>query len=317
MRTNPRLENRKDNRRGLMANPTMRACARLACLLLPLLAAVPAAAWDIMMDFEDGDGKAREVAMGKCNPSKGRFRFTDAAGLTVFTDEDGFASDQAARLTIRKGTGGFGRWGGIISLPSCVDEVLKPGDELWFRIRMKFPPGWKFTKGERLKFIRLRTYDPEGKASSYVDLQLSHPEGPGKIFHPFHFISEFDADEGWSLIGKPEQYIDFGVWETYEIYFKIHYIPADEDPVNGARVIVWKNGKLAGEATARKTIQGRDYTIRAIYLFTYWNGVRGKDPSQTQSLFIDDIWITNERFGKKRDRFVSENQKSVGAALIK
>lgn len=285
--------------------------AVLACLLMPAFFAAQAAAWNITMDFEDGDGAGREVAMGKCSPSKGRYRFTDAAGLTVFTDEDGFDSHQAARLTIKKGTGGFGKWGGIINLPGCVNDVLKPGDELWLRIRMKFPRNWMFTKGQRLKFIRLRTYDPQGKASSYVDFQLSHPGQPEKSgrFAPFNFISEFDAGNGWSLIGKPEQYIDFGVWETYEVYFKINYITADQDPVHGSRIIAWKNGKLAGEATGKKTIQARGYTIRDIYLFTYWNSARDKrGPPQTQSLFIDDIWISNQRVGKKRDDFVIGNR---------
>lgn len=292
----------------------MHIYAILVRLLLPAFFVSPAIAWNIVMDFEDGDGAKQEVAMGKCNPSKGRYRFTDAAGLTVFTDEDGFGSTQAARLTIKKGTGGFGRWGGIINLPGCVRDVLEPGDELWFRVRMKFPNDWVFTKGERLKFLRLRTYDPEGKASSYVDFQLSHPAQPDKSspFAPFHFISEFDAGEGWSLMGEPEQYIDFGVWETYEVYFKINYITADKDPVNGSRIIAWKNGKRVGEVTGKKTVQGRGYTIRDIYLFTYWNGVRGKgDAPKTQSLLIDDVWITNERAGKKRNSFVIGNRKII------
>lgn len=286
--------------------------ARLAWVLITLAFTVPVHAWDISMNFEDGDGAAREVAAGKCSPSYNRYRFTDAAGLTVFTDEDGFGSRQAARLTIKKGTGGFGKWGGIISLPSCVNDVLRPGDELWLRIRMKFPQDWKFTKGERLKFVRLRTYDPEGNESSYVDFQLSHPGYPGRGgLAPFHFISEFDTKQGWSLIGEPEQHVDFGVWETYELYFKINHITADKDPVNGARVIAWKNGKLAGEATGTKTIQGKNHTIRAIYLFTYWNSGRGeKGAPQTQSLLIDDIWITNRRVGKKRDDFVIGNRLS-------
>lgn len=282
-----------------------------AIMSLLLLFAVPVEAWNIVMDFEDGDGEAGEVVMGKCDPSKGRYRFTDAAGLTVFTNEDGFASRQAARLTIKKGTGGFGKWGGIISLPTCVKDVLNPGDELWIRIRMKFPQDWKFTRGERLKFIRLRTYDSKGEASSYVDFQLSHPGQPVRNggFVPFHFISEFDAGKGWSLIGKSEHYIDFGVWETYELYFKINHITADEDPVNGARVTAWKNGELVGEVTNIKTIQASDYTIRAIYLFTYWNGKRGKgDAPKTQSLLIDDFWITNERTGKKRENFIIGNR---------
>lgn len=289
----------------------MRVGTVLACLLLPVLFATRALAWNIVMDFEDGDGARREAAMGECDPPAGRYRFTDAAGLTVFTDEDGFGSRQAARLTIKKGTGGFGKWGGIINLPTCVNDVLKPGDELWVKLRMKFPRNWMFTKGERLKFIRLRTYDPDGEPSSYVDFQLSHPGQPGKDgrFAPFNFISEFDAEKGWSLLGGPEQYIDFGVWETYEVYFKINYISADQDPVDGARVVAWKNGKPAGVATGKKTIQGRGYTIRDIYLFTYWNGSHGKgDAPQTQSLLIDDVWITNKRPGKSRDGIAMQSR---------
>lgn len=253
-------------------------------------------AFNIKMNFEDGT--PGQKVMGECSPGAGQYRFTGDANGTVFTDEDAFGEGQSARLSIDKGTSGFGKWGGIIRLDKCVGEELREGDELWIRMRMKFPPNWKFTAGERLKFIRLRTYSPSGKALTYNDFQLSHPDGPGKTFYPFHFIPEFDAEGGWSLIGKPSHYINFGVWETYEIYFKINHVTADEDPVNGARVVAWKNGKLIGEVTDKQTLPAAGHSIRDFYLFTHWNGRQGKgDAPQNQSVLIDDLRITNETPG--------------------
>lgn len=171
-------------------------------------------AFNIVMDFEDG--RPGEVVMGSCDKAKGRYRFTDAAGYTVFTDADAYGNGQAARLKIDEGTAGFGRWGGILSFDKCVGEVLRAGDEVWIRLRAKFPYNWMFTPGERLKFLRLRSYSPSGAALSYVDFQLNHPAGLGNAFYPFHFIPEFDASKGWALLGKPSQYINFEAWETYD-----------------------------------------------------------------------------------------------------
>ena len=134
------------------------------------------------------------------------------ANNTVFTGDDAFGNGQSARLSIKKGTSGFGSWGGIIKFDKCVGDELREGDEVWIRLRAKFPPNWLFTTGERLKFLRLRSYSPSGSAFSYVDFQLNHPDGIGKTFYPFHFIPEFDAEGGWALLGKPSQYINFGVW---------------------------------------------------------------------------------------------------------
>lgn len=251
-------------------------------------------AFNIDMNFEDGT--PGQIVTGGCNAANGQYRFTSDANKTVYNADDAFGHGQSARLTINKGTGGFGDWGGIINLQSCVGEELREGDEVWIRLRMKFPHNWMFTPGERLKFIRLRTYSPAGQALTYNDFQLSHPDGPGNTFYPFHFIPEFEGDSGWELLGKPSQYINFGVWETYEVYFKINHITADQDPVNGARVVAWKNGELIGEVTDRKTLPDAGHTIRDFYLFTYWNGQRGKgDAPQTQSVLIDDLRITNER----------------------
>lgn len=259
-------------------------------------------AFNIVMDFEDGT--PGQVVQGSCDKERGRYRFTEAAGYTVFTDADAYGEGQAARLSIDKGIGGFGKWGGIIGFQKCVNEVLREGDEVWIRLRAKFPHNWMFTSGERLKFLRLRAYSPSGSAMTYNDFQLNHPDGLGRTFYPFHFIPEFDASKGWELLGKPEQYIDFEAWETYEVYFKINHITADQDPVNGARVVAWKNGEWVGQVTDRKTLPGPDHTIRDFYLFTWWNGRHGiGDAPQTQSMMIDDLRITNERPEIRKDGF--------------
>lgn len=261
-------------------------------------------AFNIVMDFEDGS--PGQVAQGSCDKSQGRYRFTEAAGYTIFTNQDAFGIGQSARLKVDEGTGGFGKWGGIISFQKCVGEVLHEGDEVWIRLRAKFPHDWMFTDGERLKFLRLRSYSPSGAAGSYNDFELNHPNGLGKTFYPFHYIPEFDASKGWALLGTASQYINFEAWETYEVYFKVNYITADQDPVNGARVVAWKNGKWVGEVTNRKTLPGPGYTLRDFYLFTWWNGHYGVgDAPQTQTMLIDDLRITNQRPEIRKDGFYS------------
>jgi hypothetical protein len=106
------------------------------------------------------------------------------------------------------------------------------------------------------------------------------------------------------LLGTPSQYINFGAWETYELYVKVNYITADEDPVNGARVVAWKNGKWVGQVTGRKTLPGPDHTLRDFYLFTWWNGHGGVgDAPQTQTMLIDDLRITNRTPEIKKDGY--------------
>jgi len=53
----------------------------------------------------------------------------------------------------------------------------------------------------------------------------------------------------------------------------------------------WKNGVLLRDMTDRVTLKKQGGYADSTYIFTYWN----QGSPQTQSMYVDDLLITNER----------------------
>ena len=186
--------------------------------------------------------------------------------------------------TIDAGATGFGQWGGILDLPSALHN----GDEIWIRLRTFMPIGFNYDStsgGNRLKFLRVRTFHADGTHLGYDDWYIN-PKGSGT---PFSFTYEGVKGLGWNNVGTSRDAIKLGVWETYEYYIKFGTVSVDNR--GSSRMRAWKNGTLLKDMTDRVTFSDTNDYAPSVYIFTYWNG----GSPQTQTMYIDDLVITNEK----------------------
>lgn len=93
---------------------------------------------------------------------------SDAAGHTYYNDSIVNTGNRSAQLNIRKGTGGFGTWGGRQFFP----KELSQGDQIWVRIRMYVPKSFDFKTNFALKFLRLHVKNSKGKHLGYTDIYI-------------------------------------------------------------------------------------------------------------------------------------------------
>lgn len=239
-----------------------------------------AGAFTIDMDFENGTPGSR--VEGRCTPEQGRF--TRAAGATFYTASDAFGFGQSAELNIEAGSKGTGTWGGVISFQSCGGDNLVKGDEIWIRLRTKFPADFDFTADPHLLFLRLPIESEEEGKEGSNDIYLPG----GKNGHVFEFVRE--GDDQWIFFGNISDRIVLGLWETYEWYVKLSDIAWDDEPGAGAVMRFWKNDNLLVEITDKPTLVSANSYLPEFHLFTYWSG----GSPRTQQMYVDDLRITTD-----------------------
>ena len=245
-----------------------------------LLYMIPAAAFTIDMDFENGTPGTR--VEGRCTPEQGQF--TRAADQTFYTVNHAFGFGQSAELNIEAGSQGVGAWGGIISFESCGGRNLVKGDEIWIRLRTKFPADFDFAADPHLLFLRLPTEGEAGNRQGSNDIYIPN----GKNGHVFEFVRE--GDDQWIYFGNVSDRIVLGLWETYEWYVKLSDTALDDEPEEGAVMRFWKNDNLLVEITDKPTLSTPDGYLPEFHLFTNWHG----GAPRTQKMYIDDLKITTE-----------------------
>lgn len=241
---------------------------------------IPVGAFTIDMDFEDGIPGTR--VEGECTSERGQF--TRAAGGTFYTVSHAFGFGQSAELNIEAGSRGGGIWGGIISFESCGGRNLVKGDEIWVRLRTKFPADFDFTAEPHLLFLRLPTISDVGDRQSSNDIYIPG----GKNGHVFEFVRE--GDEQWVYFGNISDRIVLGLWETYEWYVKLSDTTWDEEPGGGAVMRFWKNDNLLVEITDKPTLATAESYLPEFHLFTHWAG----GSPRTQKMYVDDLRITTD-----------------------
>ncbi|WP_166259634.1 hypothetical protein [Marinobacter salicampi] len=232
-----------------------------------------ASAWTIHADFDSGPIGAKV--------DKGSDGFSGAGGGGLYSDEKSIKGN-SAKLHIKKGKTGYGMWGGEFMFP----EKLYRGDTIWYQVHTYFPEDfdhYSYGEGNRLKFLRVCTRSAEDKNHGCVDFLLDKKSTD----NAFKWI--YEGENVWRNVGKPEDMIVKEKWESYQLQITFDSKPLD---LGGqAEVRVWKNGELLGHITDRPTFkEDSDFSHRAL-LFTYWNGGAPK----TQSMYVDEITITNER----------------------
>lgn len=192
------------------------------------------------------------------------------------------SGDNLCKQTITGGKYGFGEWGGVISFP----KKLTKGDEVWIWVRNYFPASFDYSADPWLKFLRVSTNQGNGENRGYIDRKGAAP--------PFRFIYEGRQDLAWHKVGRSTDVVGLGVWETYEFYIKLDARSVDEGGAGRKRA--WKNGILMKDMTDRVTLKSSANYSERLHMFTYWNdSVAPVGAPKTQSSYIDDVVITNQR----------------------
>ena len=238
--------------------------------------ALKAHAFTIENDFENGSG----VVQGGPN------EFTDAAGDTVYDDCPARAG-RCAKMSINKGSDGWGTWGGRITFNRAGVENIPRGGEFWVSVDMYLPNDFNWKGSPRLKFLRLHTTSGSNN-EGYNDVYKTPPpfgsfcewDGSKNNCAPWVLINEFNT--GNFFAGEPAtDDPKLGEWETYNLYIKL-------DPQNG-RMIFSKGGKVLIDQVMPTLSTSKSFAD-AFLMFTYWN----REAPRTQSLWIDNLRISTD-----------------------
>ncbi len=254
---------------------------------------------DIDMDFEGG-AVGSKAQSGSCIPGGDPITIY-ASSESYYSDSESYGPGQSAELNVRQNTDGYGEFGGIITLNSCGGRNLVKGDEIWIRIRTKFPLGYNYSANPRLKFLRIRTNKSaacttdcnEGYIDWYIN-RLGSVQGwfeNGKWVEypdiPYGIIKEAVSAplQNWKFFGNKSNAIELDQWITYEWYVKLDSKSID----NGGEAVIraWKDGNILTEITDRRTLDTDNSIATDFLLFTYWNG----NSPQSQKMYIDDLRI--------------------------
>ncbi|QJR81987.1 hypothetical protein CA267_015110 [Alteromonas pelagimontana] len=212
--------------------------------------------------------------------AKGSTGFKDLAGQSEVT-KDQVLSGQSAKIWIKEGQTGYGRWGGDWKFP----EPLRRGDKVWFSVHTYMPEEFEpysSSGGSRLKFLRILTKDSKQKNVGYDDLYVNIKGSNA----PFRFI--YEGEQRWHNVGRKNDIFQKERWENYQMSITFDSISKDEGGM--AEVRIWKDGEKIAHITNRKTLKHVDDLATRALLFTYWNGGAPKD----QFMYVDDITITSE-----------------------
>jgi len=231
------------------------------------LAAVPASAWTVQADFEDGSPGAK---------ADGADGFTEAFSRTIYSAHVAHGGAQSAELGITAMAEGFGEWGGSFFPP----DVLREGDELWFRVYLYFPVGFDFscTQCAGVKTLRIHTAaTANGNNEGYLDVLIDNGLNIGSEVTEDHYTNNPD----WKGRGAK---VPTGTWMALEQYVKLSSTPGQ------GIYRVWQDGTLVFEDTITETLRSATSVSDFLYVFSYWNG----GAPATQLAYIDDVVLTNE-----------------------
>lgn len=240
----------------------------LILFLISLFVSTHAHAWVKKSDFEGGT--VGEKANTHPSGSDGSF------ALTVFSDEKAHSGNQSAKATVTKGSSGWKEWG----MRYSIDPKAREGDEIWFRAWLYFPPDFKFDPEHGPKGLRVQMYNSSGNSEGYFNTYTG--EDHLRIFQYMDTkaFSDNNSQKNFSpgLRGQG--------WTAIEMYIKFH-----SDPGKGI-FRVWRNGKLLLEDRKTRTLMTSSSYAGTAWIHTLFSN----NPSPvTQSTFIDDVILTNER----------------------
>jgi len=252
------------------------------------------------ISISGNEGTVGEQVISSTGEQSGEQSFISDSSGTFYTDEESFSGGKSLEMNIMEGFRGFGSFGGIMEFPSYTEiggQRLVKGDEIWVRLRIKFPSDFEFNQNGRNKFLRLRTFNGEGASKvseGYNDLYLNAPPGVSAGGNaPFQYI--FEGAQKWYNMGEygeageGGQFPALGEWHTIEYYLRLD----DQKGTEGGNSMVrtWVNGELIGETNDRNTLVTPTSYIESLYMFTFWDD---DGAHRTQKLWVDDIIVTSD-----------------------
>ncbi len=218
--------------------------------------------------FDDFDGYSDGASLSDNKPF-------DAAGHTTASSEAAFSGSQSARMEIRDtDQGGFGKWGGVLP----INPALTKGQEVWVRLRVRWPASFQFTASPWMKFLRLHTTQADGSNAGYNDLYVDQADSTTSVLRTIKEIHDV-----WAVFDGPK--IPRDTWESYEMYL---FIDNESVDAGGAgRVRIWRDNALIFNRTDVPTIVAAESTVDYFYLFTYWNN----EAPPNNHCYVDDLVI--------------------------
>jgi len=231
------------------------------------------------LDFNNGTDGASATAL-----------FDDGAGETYYELDNPYNAGAEAMhgRTWALASGGGEttfEFGGYLDPPG---GTLGEGDEVWLRIRMRWPTnGWE-ESNPHLKFMRLRELNGGSYAGGYTDMYID--TSLGAVSGSLKFIKE-TVNQWYYWDGNVV--LTPGIWQTIEWYVKLSTdssVGVVRLFVDGQKVQLYaddSNSTPVGDNV--QTLNGG--VIDALLLFTYWNAGGLYRPAHDQYVDIEDYAI--------------------------
>ena len=252
-------------------------------ILLSLFISTQAHAWVFKFDAEGGTVGQR------ANGSAG---FSYAGTDCTFDNSEKHSGNKSFRCRLPTGSHGeTSKWELAQSTPH-----VSVGDEIWFRTWVKVPADFQWSPDRAgTKFMRLQTFSGNGATKLYINAYnktngiLVENWAPGVN----NFYGTLGVSSSSTVVNdSPRLGYSSGVangWEAVEVYVK----------VGGAGQGIfrsWRNGKLWFEDKLNATTQDSGGYIQGATLFGHYSNASNEAGSpKDQSIWVDDVVITNER----------------------
>ena len=244
-------------------------------VLVVLFVSAQAQAWVIKSDFESGTiGQKADGRKTDPNSSGSDYAFK----TTVYSDSKARSGKQSAEAILPKGSNGWEDWGMFYKFPDA-----REGDEIWFRVWINFPKDFQYATKHGAKGLRMQSFSSSGD-SRYLNV---YPEGHRIHTENWVDLTAFYNNNNHNNSGEMESRPGLGGWEALEMYVKCSSLPGK------AAFRIWRNGELWFEDTQTPTLMDSGGYINKISILTLYSSA--VDSPVTQSVWIDDVIITNEQ----------------------
>ncbi len=254
-------------------------------ILFSLIISTQAHAWVLEFDAEGGTVGQR------ANGSAG---FSYAGTDCTFDNSEKLSGNKSFRCRLPKGSHGeTSRW----TLEQPLPARVQVGDEIWFRTWVKVPANYQWSPDRPgNKFMRLWTYKGDGTGKLYIN---AYSKTNGVLLENWatgvdNFYAVLGIPVGSPVVNSSPRlgYKSDGTylgWEAVEVYVKVG--------LAGQGIFrCWRNGILWFEDKKNATAQDSGGYIGIINMFGHYSNASNQAGSpQDQSIWVDDVVVTNER----------------------
>lgn len=255
-------------------------------ILFSFVISTQAHAWVLKLDAEDGT-----VGQRPGSSSGWSYAGTDC----TFDDSVKHSGNKSYRCRLPKGSHGeTSRW--MLSVGD-LPTYIYVGDEIWWRVWVYLPADYEWSPDRPgNKFMRFHNYKGDGSNKQYIDtysktngiLVENWANGVGTFYDTLGIKVGSSVVNNSPKLGYNSNGAYIG-WEAIEGYIKM-------GPAGQGIWRCWRNGKLWFEDKLTATAQDSGGYIRAVNLFGHYSNTSNQAGSpKDQSVWVDDVFITNER----------------------